>query len=206
MVGSVTAGRRAERPSSGSNRGTSSAAYKSACVQHHCACYNGPHRGFTWACCTAACAGACALPAQACVQSSPSPCLHALQYFNIPIDANFSSPSHPLSVLKTITTPRDIVVVKIDIDTPAIEQKIVEEVGLGNGCSNSVHGCCRICCPLKSSMQRSCAHRLSHCFFCRTASEDLTEAGQFPCRHNNQLGLGVIVLYYICPATSFAIQ
>jgi hypothetical protein len=51
-----------------------------------------------------------------------------LQYFNIPVDTNFSSASNPLSILKQVTLPTDFVSVKIDIDAPMVEQALIEQV------------------------------------------------------------------------------
>jgi hypothetical protein len=55
------------------------------------------------------------------------------QYFNIPIDTNFSSASHPLSILRTLALPSDFVAFKMDVDAPRIEQAVVEQVGASQG-------------------------------------------------------------------------
>ena len=51
-----------------------------------------------------------------------------LQYFNIPVTRNTSDPAHPLSILKKLTTPDDFVVLKLDIDVPAIEDLMIQEI------------------------------------------------------------------------------
>ena len=52
-----------------------------------------------------------------------------LHFYNVPVDE--SSPSHPasfLNLLNLTATPEDFVVVKVDIDTPSLEKKIVQTI------------------------------------------------------------------------------
>jgi hypothetical protein len=44
------------------------------------------------------------------------------------VDTDFSKANHPLNILKTIALPSDFVAFKMDIDTPHIEQAVVEQV------------------------------------------------------------------------------
>jgi hypothetical protein len=55
--------------------------------------------------------------------------LHAAyQYINIPVSAERGDPGNPLEILKAITTTDDFVAVKLDIDTPLIENELVQQV------------------------------------------------------------------------------
>ena len=59
----------------------------------------------------------------------------AYQYYNIPADAEPTSPRNPLQVLKSIATHRDYVVLKLDIDTPNLVRggnDIVPSLPLGS--------------------------------------------------------------------------
>lgn len=53
--------------------------------------------------------------------------LSSLSYFNVPVSADQDSPFNPWSLLAGMATPEDYVVVKLDIDTPAIENRLVIE-------------------------------------------------------------------------------
>ena len=49
-------------------------------------------------------------------------------YYNIPISDNVSSPSHPWRHLLEIARPMDFVVVKLDVDQPAIEASLIQQL------------------------------------------------------------------------------
>lgn len=51
-----------------------------------------------------------------------------LSYYNVPVTALRSARDNPLRVLAAVTTPDDFVVIKIDIDYPAIEHALLEEI------------------------------------------------------------------------------
>ena len=51
-----------------------------------------------------------------------------LSYYNVPVNASRYSRDNPLRVLADVTTPDDFVVIKIDIDYPAIENRLVEQI------------------------------------------------------------------------------
>lgn len=53
---------------------------------------------------------------------------HSYQYFNMPASADESDPSSPLNILKTIAQVDDFVVLKLDIDTPHVESRIVTSI------------------------------------------------------------------------------
>lgn len=46
------------------------------------------------------------------------------------MDTNLTKASHPLNILKKITCTSDFVAFKLDIDSPGIEQAIIQEVRL----------------------------------------------------------------------------
>jgi hypothetical protein len=55
--------------------------------------------------------------------------LHAsYQYINIPVSAERGDPGNPLEIIKAITSPFDFVAVKLDIDTPLIENQLVQQI------------------------------------------------------------------------------
>ena len=58
----------------------------------------------------------------------PRELLAKYQYFNIPVDTNFSDPGHPFSVLKQLARPADYVAMKIDIDSPQIEKHLFQQI------------------------------------------------------------------------------
>lgn len=51
-----------------------------------------------------------------------------LSYFNFGIDGAIGSHRNPLTHLRAIATPADFVVLKLDVDNPAIELSIVEQI------------------------------------------------------------------------------
>jgi hypothetical protein len=50
------------------------------------------------------------------------------QYYNVPVDTNFTDPGHPFNVLKALAMPWDYVVMKIDIDSPGIERELFNKI------------------------------------------------------------------------------
>jgi hypothetical protein len=50
------------------------------------------------------------------------------QFFNMPVNTNFSDPGHPFNVLKQLASPEDYIVMKIDIDTPEIESVLFNKI------------------------------------------------------------------------------
>ena len=49
-------------------------------------------------------------------------------YYNLPVSANPSDQTHPWSVLLSVASPRDYVIVKLDIDTPTIERELIRQL------------------------------------------------------------------------------
>lgn len=58
----------------------------------------------------------------------PGEFFSAYQYFNIPVEIGIGNAKNPLEILKKIARKRDFVVVKIDIDTPSIENALVDQL------------------------------------------------------------------------------
>lgn len=58
----------------------------------------------------------------------PKQLWHKYQYFNVPAVADGNDPSAPLNILKTVAQPDDFVVLKVDIDSPAVESKIIDTI------------------------------------------------------------------------------
>jgi hypothetical protein len=69
-----------------------------------------------------------AMPPQEIFQPLPKELWHKYQYFNMPASPNLTDPSSPLRMLKTIAQPNDFVVLKVDIDSPHIENQIIEAI------------------------------------------------------------------------------
>lgn len=49
-------------------------------------------------------------------------------YFNVPVSADPTHSSHPWSILLSVASPDDYVIVKLDIDTPAVERALVRQL------------------------------------------------------------------------------
>lgn len=49
-------------------------------------------------------------------------------YFNVPVSPDPAQSSHPWSILLQIAKPDDYVIVKLDIDTPAVERSLVRQL------------------------------------------------------------------------------
>lgn len=58
----------------------------------------------------------------------PNHVLDRMSYYNVPVEAAPGGRLNPMRTLKAIAKKYDFVVVKIDIDTPHIEQPLVEQI------------------------------------------------------------------------------
>lgn len=53
---------------------------------------------------------------------------HSYQYINTPATSDPLNPSNPLNILKRITAVDDFVVLKLDIDMPALESEFIDQI------------------------------------------------------------------------------
>ena len=51
-----------------------------------------------------------------------------LSYFNVGVSSDPSDPRHPWRLLRVTAKLRDLVVVKVDIDSPSIEEPLVRQI------------------------------------------------------------------------------
>lgn len=58
----------------------------------------------------------------------PGEFFHAYQYFIIPVETRADHPKNPFKILKSIVRKHDFVAVKIDIDTPSIENELTDQL------------------------------------------------------------------------------
>mmetsp|Transcript_45001 Transcript_45001/g.75076 ORF Transcript_45001/g.75076 Transcript_45001/m.75076 type:complete len:444 (+) Transcript_45001:98-1429(+) len=58
----------------------------------------------------------------------PSDILGRLSYYNVPVSAVAGNQHNPLSILRNVVEKSDFVVLKIDIDTPHIEEALVQQI------------------------------------------------------------------------------
>ena len=56
----------------------------------------------------------------------PAELHYKYHWYNIPVNLDFSSPSHPFNMIRTLATPDDFVVLKIDVDTPSVELPLIQ--------------------------------------------------------------------------------
>eukprot|EP01062_Namystynia_karyoxenos_P053341 TRINITY_DN4316_c0_g1_i1.p1 TRINITY_DN4316_c0_g1~~TRINITY_DN4316_c0_g1_i1.p1 ORF type:complete len:487 (+),score=118.60 TRINITY_DN4316_c0_g1_i1:88-1461(+) len=56
-----------------------------------------------------------------------------LQWYNVPINTSAGSGSNPLEYIRALCRPGDYVVVKLDIDNPAVEESFVEQLVADKG-------------------------------------------------------------------------
>jgi hypothetical protein len=52
----------------------------------------------------------------------------AYQYMNIPCSPEVGDPGNPLEIIKALTRPEDFVAVKLDIDTPVVENALIQQI------------------------------------------------------------------------------
>jgi hypothetical protein len=50
------------------------------------------------------------------------------QYINIPVSPEVGDPGNPLEIIKALTQPEDFVAVKLDIDTPSVENALIQQI------------------------------------------------------------------------------
>ena len=50
------------------------------------------------------------------------------RWINIPAVTDLKSPSHPWNYIRSLSYPEDYVVVKLDIDTPAVEIELMQQL------------------------------------------------------------------------------
>lgn len=58
----------------------------------------------------------------------PAPMVARMVYYNVPVDATVGAKHNPWRTLRAVATPRDFVLVKIDIDNSTIEEPLIEQL------------------------------------------------------------------------------
>jgi hypothetical protein len=58
----------------------------------------------------------------------PAPMVARMVYYNVPVDATVGAKHNPWRTLRTVATPRDFVIVKIDIDNSTVEEPLIEQL------------------------------------------------------------------------------
>lgn len=71
-------------------------------------------------------------PPEKVIQKVPDHLLAAYHWFNVGVDFDIKSKSNPLKLLLENFTPDDLVVVKLDIDTPQIEMPLARQILLND--------------------------------------------------------------------------
>lgn len=61
-------------------------------------------------------------------KAMPAPMVDRMVYYNVPVDATVGAKHNPWRTLRAVATPRDFVVVKIDIDNSTIEELLVQQL------------------------------------------------------------------------------
>lgn len=64
-------------------------------------------------------------PASTYFAGMPPAIVAATHFYNVPVDAERNSAHNPIELLKSVSTPADFVVFKLDIDTEALEEALV---------------------------------------------------------------------------------
>lgn len=58
----------------------------------------------------------------------PDPVVDRMSYYNVPVDARVGAKHNPWRTLRAVATPRDFVVVKIDIDNSTVEEPLIKQL------------------------------------------------------------------------------
>ena len=61
-------------------------------------------------------------------EAMPAPMVARMVYYNVPVDATVGAKHNPWRTLREVATPRDFVLVKIDIDNSTIEEPLIEQL------------------------------------------------------------------------------
>ena len=59
---------------------------------------------------------------------APADALHRVHFFNWPVTTEIDNDANPFTLVKKFATPEDFVVVKLDIDTPSIENALANQL------------------------------------------------------------------------------
>lgn len=84
-----------------------------------------------------------------------------LHYYPHGVSSEVGNIRNPLTIIKLKCKPEDVVIFKLDIDSPKIEQEIMEQVSLPSSSSLSIHPPASITFPPSFTMLSLLSHVVS---------------------------------------------